>query len=37
MVIIDEIEVIDQIDENTHGELLTVDSEDGDHGRIFID
>lgn len=29
--------IIDQIDENTHGELLTVDSEDGDHVRIFID
>lgn len=34
---IDLDKILDQIDEDTHGELLTVDSENGDHVRIFID
>ena len=34
---IDLDKILDQIDEDTHGELLTVDSEKGDHVRIFID
>lgn len=34
---IDLDKIIDQIDEDTHGELVTVDTEEGDHVRIFID